>query len=89
MATHQKSWHSVNKVTVDRSRNCVSNYYFSDTALTPIDRFHVTTFRGRPGQNLVNQILKIDSVLRMGVRKLFKKGIVENPHVYKKNNPKT
>lgn len=89
MATHQKSWHSVNKVTVDRSRNCVSNYYFSDAALTPIDRFHVTTFRGRPGQYLVNQILKIDSVLRMCVRKLFKKGIVKNPHVYKKDNPKT
>ena len=44
MATHQKSWHSVNKVTVNRSRNCVSNYYFSNSALKPTDRFHVTTF---------------------------------------------
>ena len=46
-------------------------------------------FRGRPGQYLVNQVLKIDSSLRMGIRKLFKKGIIENPHVYKKEDPKT
>lgn len=89
MATHQKSWHSVSAVTIDQSRNCVSNYYFSNTALKPNDRFHVTTFRGRPGQYLVNQVLKIDSALRMGIRKVFKKGIVENPHVYKKEDPKS
>ena len=36
----------------------------------------------------MNQVLKIDSSLRMGIRKLFKKGIIENPHVYKKEDPK-
>jgi len=83
MATHDKSWHSVSPVVVDASRNCVSNYYFSNTALFSTDKFHVTTFRGRPHQKMRNQILKIDSFLRMNLRKLFKKGIVKNPHVYK------
>ncbi|MBT7850945.1 MAG: 2OG-Fe(II) oxygenase [Flavobacteriaceae bacterium] len=83
MATHDKSWHSVSPVVVDASRNCVSNYYFSNTALSNTDKFHVTTFRGRPHQKIRNQILKLDSFLRMNLRKLFKKGVVENPHVYK------
>ena len=29
MATHQRSWHSVNKVEGDTIRCCISNYYFS------------------------------------------------------------
>ena len=48
MATHQTSWHSVSPVLKDSSRNCVSNYYFSNHSLLPEDKFHVTTFRGRP-----------------------------------------
>ena len=85
MATHQGSWHAVRPVQVDEPRNCVSNYYFSTIPLRESDRFHVTTFRGWPHQRLKNEILKIDSTLRMGLRKLFKKGIRENPHVYKKD----
>ena len=88
MATHQNSWHSVNTVNVNNSRNCISNYYFSKSPLKPTDRFHVTTFRGRPGQYMIDQILKLDNLVRMGIRKIFKKGIIENPHVYKKNDPK-
>ncbi len=86
MATHQSSWHAVSPVLVDSSRNCVSNYYFSENPPTIESKFHVTTFRGRPNQIIRNQILKIDSFLRMGIRKIFKKGIVENPHVYKKES---
>lgn len=29
-------------------------------------------------------LLKGDIALRQGIRKVFKKGIVENPHVYKR-----
>jgi len=86
MATHQSSWHSVSPVLKEASRNCVSNYYFSNIPLQNTDQFHVTTFRGRPDQKIVNQILKVDSFLRMGIRKIFKKGIIENPHVYKKED---
>ncbi|MFD2564609.1 2OG-Fe(II) oxygenase [Aquimarina rubra] len=86
MTTHKNSWHSVSKVRVEGVRCCVSNYYFSSEPLDAKKSFHVTTFRGRPGQYFKNQILKLDSFLRMGVRKIFKKGIRENPHVYKKDD---
>jgi Rps23 Pro-64 3,4-dihydroxylase Tpa1-like proline 4-hydroxylase len=85
MATHDKSWHSVSPVVVNASRNCVSNYYFSNTALSGTDKFHVTTFRGRPHQKFKNHVLRFDSFLRMNLRKIFKKGVVKNPHVYKSN----
>jgi len=86
MVTHKKSWHSVNKVTVDKVRCCISNYYFSPEPADTQESFHVTTFRGRPGQFFINKILTIDSTIRMGIRKIFKKGIRENPHVYKKED---
>ena len=89
MATHKKSWHSVSKVTVDRFRCCVSNYYFSQVPIDNQADFHVTTFRGRPEQKIKDKLLKVDSFIRMQIRKVFKKGIVENPHVYKKGNNKS
>lgn len=84
MATHDGSWHSVSPVAYDGVRCCVSNYYFSEVPLRSSDRFHVTSFRGRPGQYIVDKILRTDATIRMGLRKIFKKGIRENPHVYKK-----
>lgn len=84
MATHQDSWHSVSKVDVDSVRCCVSNYYFSETPLLSTDSFHVTTFRGRPKEKVKDFILQIDNKIRQGLRILFKKGVRENPHQYKK-----
>lgn len=86
MATHDASWHSVNKVVVDQSRCCISNYYFSDESLKETDTFHVTRYRGRPDETIKNLILDLDGNLRMLIRKFFKKGIHKNPHVYKKEN---
>lgn len=86
MATHDRSWHSVNKVTVDGCRCCISNYYFSDEPLKSTDRFHVTKFRGRPEDTFTNIVLDLDAELRMFVRRIFKKGIRKNPHIYKKNS---
>jgi Rps23 Pro-64 3,4-dihydroxylase Tpa1-like proline 4-hydroxylase len=83
MATHEKSWHSVSQVLVDRSRCCVSNYYFSAKPLEDHEYFHVTSFRGRPEQPVRDLVLQGDIALRQGIRKVFKKGIVDNPHVYK------
>lgn len=85
MATHQRSWHSVNKVVVDKSRCCMSNYYFSDTPLTNEDRTHITLFKSRPEEKLKGIILHADAFLRTMVRKVFKKGIRKNPHYYKKS----
>lgn len=84
MATHQDSWHSVSPISSDKKRCCISNYYFSETPVRSTDQFHVTSFRGRPEQRIRDVVLKADNSLRMGLRKVFKKGVVENKHVYKK-----
>jgi Rps23 Pro-64 3,4-dihydroxylase Tpa1-like proline 4-hydroxylase len=84
MATHNKSLHSVSPVTYDGYRCCVSNYYFSETPLQESDSFHVTSFRARPEHKMTDLVLRMDAFLRMALRKVFKKGIKENPHVYKK-----
>jgi Rps23 Pro-64 3,4-dihydroxylase Tpa1-like proline 4-hydroxylase len=85
MITHEASWHSVNQVLHDDGKRCcVSNYYFSKEAPTKHDYFHVTSFRGRAGEVMIDTILNADVLARTAVRKMFKKGIVENPHVYKR-----
>ena len=84
MVTHSKSLHSVSPIVYDGFRCCISNYYFSKTPVYSTDKFHVTSFRGRPEHKIKDAILKIDTFLRMSLRKVFKKGINENPHVYKK-----
>lgn len=84
MVTHNDSLHSVSPIKFEGFRKCVSNYYFSKEPLRETDSFHVTSFRGRPEQKVLDQVLQVDNALRMGVRKVFKKGVVENPHIYKK-----
>lgn len=84
MVTHNKSLHSVSPVVFDGFRCCISNYYFSKKAVFVSDKFHVTSFRGRPENKFTDAILQIDTFLRMNLRKIFHKGIKENPHVYKK-----
>lgn len=84
MATHQNSWHSVSKVKADAVRCCVSNYYFSNDPLLVSDNFHVTTFRGRPKEKIKDFFLQLDNKVRQGIRVLFKNGVRENPHQYKK-----
>jgi Rps23 Pro-64 3,4-dihydroxylase Tpa1-like proline 4-hydroxylase len=84
MVTHNHSLHSVSPVVFDGYRCCVSNYYFSENPLLESDRFHVTSFRGRPENKFSDLILRMDSFVRMNLRKVFKNGVKENPHVYKK-----
>ena len=84
MTTHNRSLHSVSPVIFDGFRCCVSNYYFSKTPILATDTFHVTSFRGRPENKFTDAVLQIDTFLRMTIRKIFKKGLKENPHVYKK-----
>ncbi|MFD2907998.1 2OG-Fe(II) oxygenase [Flavobacterium ardleyense] len=86
MATHNKSLHSVSPIVVDKERKCVSNYYFSDVPLEKFDTFHVTSFRGRPENKFIDLVLQTDTWLRMNLRKVFKKGVKENPHYYKKDS---
>ena len=84
MATHDTSWHTVSPVTHDAARCCVSNYYFSYSPVKDNMKFHVTSFRGRPEQKLRNCVLQADAALRMGIRKIFSKGVIDSGHVYKK-----
>lgn len=88
MGTEINSWHSVSPVVVDNRRNCVSNYYFSNTPLNKEDSFHVTLFRGWPKQKLEDAVLRFDGFARMLIRKIFPKGVVKNPHVYNKKPSK-
>lgn len=85
MATHNSSLHSVSPVVSKSARKCISNYYFSDVPLREEDTFHVTSFRGRPENKFTDFALQADAFLRMGIRKIFKKGIKENPHYYKQS----
>lgn len=84
MVTNKNSWHSVSQVQVDQARCCVSNYYFSQRSPESDEYFHVTSYRGRPEQRLRDLVLRADVALRMGLRKIFPKGVVENKHFYDK-----
>ena len=82
MATNRTSWHSVNEITRDARRCCVSNYYFSTVSPDERDYFHATSFRGeRPGaQDLVMQA---DNAVRTAILKTLP-GAYHNPHVYRR-----
>ncbi len=77
MSTNDKSWHSVNKVKADRTRYCISNYYFSPHSPNGYETTHVTYFMARPEQKLWRVITKLDSNLRTAVRKIKKSGLAK------------
>jgi len=86
MATHEASWHSVSPVIADVPRCCVSNYYFSPRPLRDADRFHVTSFRGRPEQRVRDWWLRADTGLRMGLRRIFSRGVRPTTHIYQRDD---
>jgi len=83
MGTTTRSWHSVNEVRVDKSRCCVSNYYFSKVSPEVEDYFHITSFRGRPGQVVRDALLRVDAAARQAARRIAKLGLVETKHYYR------
>jgi len=85
MATHKESWHSVSRVLHDGQRCCVSNYYFSSRPVDGLEGFHVTSFRGRPEESVKDWLLQADAAIRMGIRKILKRRLVADSHVYKKD----
>ena len=85
MVTHNQSWHSVNPIKYNGRRCCISNYYFSDSPINNQNKFHVTSFRGRPNQKIYDVILQFDNYIRMFIRKFVKKGIAKQKHIYNKN----
>lgn len=88
MATSTRSWHGVDRIVGEGVRTCVSNYYFSRRPVTnegaPVDHdyFHVTTFRGFPGQPGRNAVLVADGLARGALRKAFRHGVRPATQVY-------
>jgi hypothetical protein len=75
METTPCSWHSVSRISVDRFRCCVSNYYFSLRSPTGADYFHVTSFSARPEQKVRRLIGWADAKVRQGLRRLVPAGL--------------
>jgi Rps23 Pro-64 3,4-dihydroxylase Tpa1-like proline 4-hydroxylase len=82
MATDRTSWHSVSPIVHPGRRCCISNYYFSPDSPNATDYSHVTSFRGRPDQPWRDRLLRADSRLRNGIRRIRKQGI-KRSHYYR------
>jgi Rps23 Pro-64 3,4-dihydroxylase Tpa1-like proline 4-hydroxylase len=74
METNKTSWHSVSRVTVDRPRCCISNYYFSKNSPDYTEYFHVTSFDGRPEEPVKHIVGLIDNAFRNMVSRTLKVG---------------
>jgi Rps23 Pro-64 3,4-dihydroxylase Tpa1-like proline 4-hydroxylase len=85
MATNRTSWHSVNEITADKRRCCVSNYFFSKVPVEEEAYFHATSFRGRPGELLGDLIMRGDAMLRTAILKTTGTLLFKNPHRYKRD----
>ncbi len=86
MVTDQRSWHSVSAVLANGQRRCVSNYYFSPKPADADETYHVTTFRGRPGETLKDVVMQGDNLLRTAIKKTVGEKLFPNRHVYKKTS---
>lgn len=71
METGPTSWHSVSRVEAERSRLCVSNYYFAARSASAGDYRHVTTFAGRPEEPAKRVALAVDGAMRNLLGRLF------------------
>lgn len=64
METTPTSFHSVNRVRLDRPRCCVSNYFFSKDSPTGDEYFHITSFLARPDQKGLRALSYVDNFAR-------------------------
>lgn len=71
MNTNKTSVHSVSKVLIDKTRCCLSNYYFSENSPNKNDYYHITSFYGRPEEKLKRLYYKFDNFLRQQLAKNF------------------
>ncbi|HLU70119.1 MAG TPA: 2OG-Fe(II) oxygenase [Fibrobacteria bacterium] len=84
MNTNRRSYHSVRPVRGcgARTRNCVSNYYFSPVSPEGYDYSHVTSFRGRPEQPVRDLWLRLDAAARELYRKVRPRTPASVKHKY-------
>lgn len=67
METNKSSWHSVDIISEDITRCCLSNYYFSKASPLGKDYYHVTSFNGRPDQILLRVYSRFDNFIRQSI----------------------
>ena len=84
MHTHAKAWHSVSPIKSNSPRICVSNYYFSKNKPSEDTIFHVTSFQDVNNGSVIDYLLKIDTLCRNLIRKVFKFGFFNKNHIYRK-----
>ena len=76
METEKTSWHSVNKVNVEASRKCISNYFFANIHSDGSFR-HITSFYGRPENRRDRILLSIDRLWRNAAGKILPNTVLE------------
>ena len=72
MNTNKYSWHSVSKVKVEQARCCISNYYFTKNSPENKEYYHITSFNGRPDENVKRIYCLFDNFFRQQISNLFK-----------------
>ena len=87
MATDRNSWHSVNEVTREGIRCCVSNYYFSPVSPEEQPYFHVTSFRNERARGLIDRFMRAANGLRTAILKASGNSFYKKPHVYTRSPP--
>jgi len=80
METNDRSWHSVQRVTADATRMCLSNYYFSPLPAADHEFRNVTSFRGRPEETAKRILLRIDSAILNTAGRALPFLLRRNPH---------
>ena len=71
MRTDNRSLHAVKRVNSQRHRRkCISNYYFSSSSPLGNSYYHSTSFRGFPGENKKDLILRLGAFARTSVKSL-------------------
>lgn len=70
METTKDSWHSVDPVSSNIQRCCVSNYYFSEESPESYEYYHVTSYLGRPEEKFRRFYGKFDNLLRNNFAKI-------------------
>lgn len=70
METNRSSWHSVSPILHEVSRCCVSNYLFTYESPEKKEYYHVTSFLGRPNEQLRRTLGRLDNFLRQTFARL-------------------
>jgi Rps23 Pro-64 3,4-dihydroxylase Tpa1-like proline 4-hydroxylase len=72
METNKTSFHSVNHISSENSRCCISNYFFTLSSPEKYQYEHVTEFYGRPNEYIKKILSSLDNTSRNLVSKFLK-----------------